>query len=100
MSVTVLRPRSADRFRSADRSRSADRLPCRDEDPDLFFPEQQEQLALARLACARCPIAVQCRADAIERNEQYGVWGGQLILDGELVDTKRGRGRPPKHAVA
>lgn len=97
MSVTVLRPRSVARPPA---DGSADRLPCRDEDPDLFFPEKQEQLTLARLACARCPIAVQCRAGAIERNEQYGVWGGQLILDGELVDTKRGRGRPPKPAVA
>ncbi|MGO1972272.1 MAG: WhiB family transcriptional regulator [Propionibacteriaceae bacterium] len=88
MSVSVLRPRSTDR------------LPCRDEDPEIFFPETSELLSLAKLACARCPIKVQCRAGAIERGEQYGVWGGQLILDGELVDTKRGRGRPRKHAVA
>ncbi|MGO1972273.1 MAG: WhiB family transcriptional regulator [Propionibacteriaceae bacterium] len=88
MSVIVLRPRAVDR------------LPCYDEDPEVFFGEKPEQVAIAKRACARCPLRVQCREEALERGEQYGVWGGQLIVEGVLLETKRGRGRPRKHAAA
>ena len=88
MSVSVLRPGTVGR------------LPCHDEDPEVFFAEKPEQVAIAKRACARCPLRVQCREEALERGEQFGVWGGQLIVEGELLDTKRGRGRPRKHAAA
>jgi hypothetical protein len=32
--------------------------------PDLFFPEAPEQLALARALCGRCPVATACLARA------------------------------------
>lgn len=80
--------------------RTADRLPCRNHDPDLFFAERPEEVAAAKLVCAGCPIKDRCREEAIQRGEQYGVWGGQLIVAGVLMETKRGRGRPRKNAVA
>jgi WhiB family redox-sensing transcriptional regulator len=42
-------------------------------------------------------LADACLAGALERAESWGVWGGQLLVDGVIVAIKRGRGRPPKH---
>jgi WhiB family redox-sensing transcriptional regulator len=33
---------------------------------------------------------------ALDRAESFGVWGGELVVDGVIVKVKRGRGRPPK----
>ena len=37
-------------------------------------------------------------AGALERREPWGVWGGQLLLNGKVLQGKRRRGRPPKDA--
>ena len=39
-------------------------------------------------------------AGALERQEPWGVWGGQLLVQGAVVARKRPRGRPRKHPVA
>jgi WhiB family transcriptional regulator, redox-sensing transcriptional regulator len=39
-------------------------------------------------------------AMAIERHEPWGVWGGQMFINGKILATKRRRGRPPKLARA
>jgi WhiB family redox-sensing transcriptional regulator len=39
-----------------------------------------------------------CLEGAIDRSEQWGVWGGQLFVSGKVVMSKRRRGRPPKVA--
>ncbi|SIO89440.1 WhiB-family transcriptional regulator [Nocardiopsis sp. JB363] len=36
-------------------------------------------------------------ADALERGEPWGVWGGQLLVSGQVVARKRPRGRPRKN---
>lgn len=66
--------------------------------PDLFFAERPAVLAQARDLCGACPVRVLCLAGALERREPHGVWGGQIFVDGAVVATKRGRGRPPKAA--
>lgn len=63
----------------------------------LFFSEDNFDLARAKAICGRCRLAPTCLANALDREEPYGVWGGQLLVDGVIVDVKRGRGRPPKH---
>lgn len=49
-------------------------------DPDLFFMEDvhngQVSNAIAKEACQRCPVMVQCGQYATEHNEVYGIWGG------------------------
>lgn len=74
-------------------------LPCQD-DPDLFFAESPHAVKLARELCAECPVREACLAGALEREERWGVWGGQLFVDGRIVAFKRGRGRPRKNPVA
>ena len=41
-----------------------------------------------------------CLADALARGEPWGVWGGELLLRGTVVPTKRARGRPRKSSLA
>lgn len=74
------------------RARAAE-LPCLT-DPDLFFAESPADIARAKELCRDCPAIRACLAGALERAEPWGVWGGELILRGEVIASKRGRGRP------
>jgi len=47
--------------------------------------------------CGLCPLSVSCLEEALEREEPWGVWGGQLISGGRVVLNKRACGRPPKN---
>jgi WhiB family redox-sensing transcriptional regulator len=62
----------------------------------LFFSEELQDIARAKAICAECPVIAPCLAGALERREPWGVWGGQLLLNGKILAQKRRRGRPPK----
>ncbi len=63
---------------------------------DLFFSEELQDIAAAKYICAECPVIAQCLESAIGRSEPWGVWGGQLFLNGRILANKRRRGRPRK----
>jgi WhiB family transcriptional regulator, redox-sensing transcriptional regulator len=46
--------------------------------------------------CAKCPLRSNCLREALDREEPWGVWGGELLLNGRIVTSKRPCGRPPK----
>jgi len=75
-------------------------LPCRSNDPELFFAESPADVELAKALCQGCPVRAECLAGALERREPWGVWGGQLLVSGAIVARKRPRGRPRKCEVA
>jgi WhiB family redox-sensing transcriptional regulator len=77
-----------------------EQLPCHREDPELFFAESPSDVELAKSLCGTCPVRTECLASAIERREPWGVWGGQLLLQGVVIPRKRPRGRPRKSEVA
>jgi WhiB family redox-sensing transcriptional regulator len=64
----------------------------------LFFSEELQDIARAKEICALCPVMADCLEGALERREPWGVWGGQLLLNGKVLQSKRRRGRPPKVA--
>jgi len=74
----------------------ATEVPCR-QNPDLFFAEAPADVEAAKAICQHCPVREQCLADALERGEPWGVWGGQLLVAGKVVPRKRPRGRPRKN---
>jgi WhiB family redox-sensing transcriptional regulator len=76
-----------------------DDLPCRT-DPELFFAERPEDVEYAKSLCVDCPVKAQCLAGAIEREEPWGVWGGEVFVRGVVVPRKRPRGRPRKVDIA
>jgi WhiB family redox-sensing transcriptional regulator len=63
----------------------------------LFFSEQIDDIARAKAICRLCPVMEPCLQGALERREPWGVWGGQLFLNGKILPFKRKRGRPPKN---
>jgi WhiB family transcriptional regulator, redox-sensing transcriptional regulator len=75
-------------------------LPCRVEDPDLWFAETPAQLETAKALCGDCPVRSACLAGAIDRGEPWGVWGGEIFERGVVIARKRPRGRPRKEAAA
>ncbi len=75
-------------------------LPCHVSDPDLWFAESPVDLEHAKSLCGTCPIQRQCLRAALERAEPWGVWGGEIIDRGCIVERKRPRGRPRKDEVA
>ncbi len=75
-------------------------LPCRSNDPELFFAESPADVELAKALCRSCPVRNECLSGALERREPWGVWGGELLVQGAVVARKRPRGRPRKCEVA
>ena len=72
-------------------------LPCQNLDTaDLWFAERTDQVEQAKTLCTTCPIKAECLAGAMSRREPWGVWGGEVFVDGTIVARKRGRGRPRK----
>src|SRR6478736_3360864 len=64
-----------------------ERLLCRVNNPELWF---------AKALCLECPVRALGLDGALERREPWGVWGGQLFLQGVVIPRKRPRGRPRK----
>jgi len=63
----------------------------------LFFSDDLFDIARAKAICRKCSQAAVCLAGARERAEPWGVWGGELVVNGQVIAHKRPRGRPPKH---
>ena len=76
-----------------------DLLPCR-VNPELWFAESPADVEAAKAQCLQCPVQALCLDGALARREPWGVWGGQLFLQGVVIPRKRPRGRPRKNAAA
>jgi WhiB family redox-sensing transcriptional regulator len=77
-----------------------EQLPCRVNDPELFFADSPADVEYAKTLCTTCPVRLACLAGALERREPWGVWGGEWFVQGVVVPRKRPRGRPRKSEVA
>lgn len=62
----------------------------------LFFSDDLIDIARAKAMCGKCPLSASCLRDALDREEPWGVWGGELLANGRIVINKRPCGRPPK----
>ena len=77
-----------------------EQLPCRRGNAELFFAESPADVETAKALCLGCPVRTECLAGALDRREPWGVWGGELFLQGVVIPRKRPRGRPRKNEVA
>ncbi|MGA8847268.1 MAG: WhiB family transcriptional regulator [Nocardioides sp.] len=73
--------------------------PCRSNDPELWFAERPADVEYAKALCQQCPVRELCLDGALDRREPWGVWGGELFLQGVVIPRKRPRGRPRKDAA-
>jgi WhiB family redox-sensing transcriptional regulator len=74
---------------------------CRGADPRIFFhpegargPSKAKRESLALAYCRRCPVLRECREQAIDSREMYGVWGGLTEEDREHLRADRRRTVP------
>jgi len=75
-------------------------IPCQESDAELWFAESPADVEFAKTLCGACPVRIECLAGAVNRAEPWGVWGGELFVQGTIVARKRPRGRPRKSQVA
>lgn len=75
-------------------------LPCHTSDPELFFAESDYEIEAAKSLCGECPMKAACLAGALSRLEPWGVWGGELVDNGEVIARKRRPGRPARVIAA
>src|SRR3546814_20932374 len=73
-------------------------LPCRVNNPELFFAASPTDADHAKTLCTDCPVQSLCLARAIDRPEPVGVWGGRLFLPVGLIHRHRAPARSPTTA--
>jgi WhiB family redox-sensing transcriptional regulator len=49
---------------------------CRGMDVERFFRRDSEGVASAKAICWRCPVRLECLAEALREPDVRGVWGG------------------------
>lgn len=64
---------------------------CRGLDPEVFFPETEEEADIAKAICADCPVRVACLEHALSSREKVGVWGGTTERERRRIVRQRRR---------
>lgn len=64
---------------------------CRGLDPEVFFPETDEEADEAKAICAECPVRVACLEHALASREKVGVWGGTTERERRRIVRQRRR---------
>ncbi|CAM5265622.1 Transcriptional regulator WhiB OS=Streptomyces fumanus OX=67302 GN=whiB PE=3 SV=1 [Streptomyces fumanus] len=77
-----------------------DRAACRDEDPDLFFPDGTTgpyllQIEQAKNVCRRCPVAETCLRTALDAGTTDGIFGGLTHPERGALRRRATRRREP-----
>lgn len=70
-----------------------DQALCAQTDPEMWFPDSGCSASPAKKICRVCPVQVECLADALLRDDRFGVLGG-------LSERERYRLKKPRKAVA
>lgn len=72
---------------------------CRSVDPEVFFPDRQEDHAtMAKAICRGCPVRMQCLQLALDARLDHGVWGG--MTEHERRSLRRSRQRRARRLAA
>ena len=64
---------------------------CRGLDPDIFYPETDEEALAAKLVCGECSVQETCLEFALQGREKEGVWGGATEKERRRILRQRRR---------
>lgn len=64
---------------------------CRGLDASVFYPEDEEEAAVAKSVCADCSVRTACLEYALSVREKAGVWGGATERDRRRIIRQRRR---------
>lgn len=73
---------------------------CRQVDPELWFPDDNENGWHAKRICARCPVQAACLEYAIATRQNAGIWGGHNERDLRRLRSARGLTKPVQRIPA
>lgn len=63
---------------------------CAQTDPESFFPEHGSASRMAKKICRDlCKVDVACLEGALEREEEFGMWGGYNKAERDEILKKR-----------
>lgn len=66
---------------------------CAETDPDLWHPDKGEidKTQHAKAVCEGCPVRPECLAYALDRREEWGIWGGYTAHERQALLRRRRR---------
>jgi WhiB family transcriptional regulator, redox-sensing transcriptional regulator len=64
---------------------------CRGLDPQIFYPETDEEATVAKAVCSGCSVQTACLEFALARREKEGVWGGATERERRRIIRQRRR---------
>lgn len=64
---------------------------CRGLDPEVFFPDTDEEADVAKGICASCDVRIACLEHALASREKVGVWGGTTERERRRIVRQRRR---------
>jgi WhiB family redox-sensing transcriptional regulator len=69
---------------------------CPSADPEIFHPKRGDVITskMAKKICSSCPVEDQCLAYALEKDLDWGIWGGKSASERKAI-----RARTNKHPV-
>lgn len=68
-----------------------DRGACRGLDPEIFYPETDEEAEEAKAVCQACSVQASCLEHALTHREKEGVWGGATERERRRIIRQRRR---------
>ena len=64
---------------------------CRGLEPDIFYPDDDDDAVEAKSVCAQCGVRVACLEYASVSREKSGVWGGATERERRRLIRQRRR---------
>ncbi len=64
---------------------------CRGLDPEVFFPETDDEAEVAKNICDGCDVRIACLEHALASREKVGVWGGTTERERRRIVRQRRR---------
>ncbi|HZQ27797.1 MAG TPA: WhiB family transcriptional regulator [Acidimicrobiales bacterium] len=65
---------------------------CRGLDTNVFFSDDEAEVAQAKAVCAGCPVREACLQFALDSRQHDGVWGGLDELERRRLRRRRQSG--------